>query len=225
MSGRSPPGPLIPSNQKFQTISASKAELGSVVGPVGFFGAEPSKQQNGPSTQDDSGAVNQASDHDAIISLTNSLATYGLTNHAPIFTGRTITFTNNTTNSPALVLYVTVGGKGNTLTTVGTFAGTGSANSIVYPIPDQYGWNGNFQVWPVNELPTNQLGANLFEISVNNQTYTAGGVPKPLTDNWDISTVPPNVPDPQLDCGPRDQCVAASYTKITNPGSGYFAGK
>lgn len=230
-----PPGPLIPPSGEYQTLSVTKIKTkgsSSVAGPVSFFNADLATQQAGPSTQNDSGAVNSESDHDAIVSLTNSLHNYGLISHAPIFPGRTITFTNNTTNSPALILYLTVGAKGNTLQQIHPLPppapqipwGTGSANAFSYTIPDQIGWSGNFQVWPVDEIPVNQLGANLFEISVNNQTYSTGGTALPLTDNWDISTVPPNVPDPQLDCGPRDQCVAASYTKITSPGTGYFAG-
>ena len=219
-----PPGPLLGPSGNYQSLQVKDIQAGAITtdGDVSFFGKEPSDQQDGPANQDESGAVTQSSDHDAIVSLTNTLHTYGLTSHAPIFPGRTITFTNNTSD-PTLELYVTIGGTGNLLTKINSFTTTGSASAFVYDIPDSIGWSGNFQAWPTGGLPTNQLGANLFELSANDQTKTAG-VNNPLRDNWDISTVPPNIPDPQLDCGPRDQCVAASYTKITNTGSGYFPG-
>lgn len=288
--------PLIPENSSFQTISVENLSVtGSNLGPVSFFGVDASEQQDGAANQNNNGEITQASDHDAIVSLLNNLRTYGLIKHEPIFTGRTITFTNLTTNSPALSLYVTKGGKGNSLEWVHTFSGT---IPHVYPIPPSIGWTGNFQVWPVGMLPTDQLGATLFEIAVNNQVYksvvetfsiTSGGtgysvangvdatggsgvglkvdiivvtagvittasivaagsgylvgdvvtitggganatftiltvsekIPLPLRDDWDVSTVPPNLPVPGLDCGPRDQAVSVSYAPIMSYGSGY----
>jgi hypothetical protein len=228
MSQNIPMGPLIPSSDNVHDLSVMTLKSDTVVsgsvssetGSLGFFKSDPVSKQQGASTQNDSGFVTQDSDHNSIVDLINIFNNYGLANHSNIFKGRTITFINNTSN-PTIELYVTVGGTGNTLTKIHSFTGTGTAYS--YAIPDIIGWSGNFQCWPVGQLPVDQLGANLFEISANDQTKTAV-VLNPLRDNWDISTVSPQIPDPQLDCGPRAQTVASSYMKITGYGSGYFPG-
>jgi len=225
-----PPGPLIPGSGNYETLYSQILQTGNMTtstittesSKLGFFQKSPAEQQNGAPTQNNSGSkATQASDHDMLISINNLLHNYGLAKHAPIFTGRTLTFTNLTTDSPTLELYVTIGGVGNTLKKIHTFNGTGPSSSWTTSIPDIIGWTGNFQVWPVGFLPTDQLGANLFEIAVNEQVVNADGELLPLRDDWDITTVPPYQPVPQLDCGPRDQSVSVAYAPITNYGSGY----
>jgi hypothetical protein len=218
------PPPLIPPTGNFSSISLNSMKSGSIFSgqsEIGFFGNVPTTQQLGAPTRNNNG---EYSDHDMLISIVNTLNNYGLMNYSTVYSGRTLTFINNTTDSPSLELYVTVGGKGNTLTSLGVFQGTGESHAIVYEIPTTIGWTGNFQIWPVGFLPTNQLGATLFEISVNDQVYNSQGQLLPLRDNWDISTVPPYLPVPQLDCGPRAQAVAVSLFPITSVGTGYFVG-
>ena len=230
------PPPLITPTDNLLAATVQTLEVtGSIINPsmsstetsLGFFGQDPVIQQSGSATRNTSGKKTASSEHNMLLSIVNTLNSYGLMNYSQVFSGRTFTFVNLTTNSPALELYVTVGGVGNVLTSLGVFPGTGSVNAITYAIPTAIGWTGNFQVWPVGMLPVNELGATLFEISVNEQVYDHSTVPPtllPLRDDWDISTVPPNIPVPQLNCGPRDQAVAVSYAPITSNGYGYFPG-
>lgn len=219
-----PTPPSLDESANYKEVSADNIVSGSVSfnpSSVGFFQQTPVNQQQGAPTLNNSGSLTTQTDHDMLISIVNTLANYGLMSYSTVYGGRTFTFTNLTTDSPLLELFITVGGPGNTLTSLGTF---GQMDSIVYDIPTTIGWTGNFQVWPVGFLPVNQLGATLFEFSANDQVYNALGQKLPLRDNWDISTVPPYLPVPQLDCGPRNQAVAVSYAPITAAGTGYNPG-
>lgn len=221
-----PKPPTIPPSGNFSDLASNSAggAISSATGNVGFFGTTPITQQSGVPTKDKNNQSTVDSDHDMLLNIINILNNYGLISYSQVYSGRTFTFYNLTTNSPALELYITVGGPGNMLTSLGVFDGTGPGSAIVYNIPTTIGWTGNFQVWPVGLLPTNELGATLFEISVNDQVYNAENQLLPLRDNWDISTVSPYLPVPQLDCGPREQAVSVSYAPITAYGSGYFPG-
>lgn len=182
----------------------------TINGPISFFGAELSEQLTAPVN---SGTPSTQGNYNMIVSLINKLSTYGFFSQTAPPEGRTVTFNNN--SGVSLDLFLTVGApnpSGPTFLQEITNGG-----SYEWEIPTEHGWNGNFTT---QEHDADYVvGRTIFELGVNQS------IPQNtfLRDTFDISTVPPTIPAPDCNNGPRDQCVAASYAPITSFGTGYVA--
>jgi len=187
---QTPPAPLIPPSEYLSSVTSNSTQI---TGPVAFFNADLQEQLSAPAN---SGTPSVEGNYNMIVSLINSLSSYGLLQQTAPVEGRTVTFVNNSGSD--LDLYLTVGApvpSGPDI--IETIA---NGESYEWEIPTTHGWNGNFDT-QLDGSPY-VVGRTLFELGV-------------------ISTVPPTIPVPDCNNGPRDQCVAASYAPITTIGTGY----
>jgi hypothetical protein len=193
--------PTIPGSIDIKTISTGNICFkGTNYDNVGFYGQTPSDQQDQPTLP-----VNITSETNYVLiqDLINTLTLYGL--YKPITaippSGRSITFTNNSTNVLDVTVYLTVGAPNAEPPTI--IATLAHSASFVWPIPEVVNWSGNFQFWQDGYGPA--PGSTLIEMGLNQKWK---GI-EDLRDTFDISTVPPGIGNLFAN-GPRDAAVAYS---------------
>lgn len=208
--------PRILSTMAVKTISTDTIKFnGTNLGDVGFFGETPVEQQEQPTP---SVNITPQTNYTLIQDIISTLSLYGL--YKPITTppptGRTITFTNNSSNN-AITIYLTVGGStpsGPTLVSTLTIGGV-----FVWNIPTTINWSGNFSFWETGSGPA--PGSTLVELGLNQKWK---GI-EDLRDTFDISNVPPGLGDLFAN-GPRADAVAYSASQgfSTQQSRGYSVG-
>jgi len=208
--------PVILGDSAVKTISTDNIKFnGTNLGDVGFYGVDPPDQQEQPTPPVQ---VTTQSNFELIQDIISTLSLYGL--YKPITavppSGRTITFTNNSTTD-GITIYLTVG----TPTPVGaTLVSTLDQTDVfVWDIPEVVNWSGNFSFWETGKGPA--PGSTLVELGLNQKWK---GI-EDLRDTFDISTVPPGLGD-LFQNGPRADAVAYSASQgfTTQQSRGYSVG-
>lgn len=214
--------PTIPGTANFKSMRSATFQAPSLTitnnGNISFFGNTPAEQREGPTPVI---TPTTESNYEMIQNILATLRTYGLIKDAdtPPVTGRTITFTNNSSTED-ITIYLTVGAPEAAPPTL--IATLPIGDSYEWPIPETVNWSGNFQFWVSGQGPAE--GSTLFEVGLN-QLWSGIEPPNPLRDTFDISTVPPGLGDLYAN-GPRADAVAYSLSQgfTTQQSRGYSVG-